>query len=120
VDENDLRKAGGVRVVVANQPAVYREVISAAFERLRPRAEIFTTDPEGLDRECERLRPQFVVCSRLTETVERMVPAWVELYPEHGPLSGISVRGRRSVLDRIGLADLLSILDEAESLSGAP
>lgn len=108
-----------MRVVVANQPSIYREVISAALERLRPGAEVFSAEPEDLDRECLRLLPQLVVCSRLTETVERTAPAWIELYTGHGPLSEVSIRGRRSVLDRVGLAELLAILDEAEDLSVA-
>lgn len=112
--------ARGVRVVVANGPAVYREVISAALGLLRPHAEVFVADPEDLDRECLRLLPQLVVCSRVTETVEKTVPAWIELYQEHGPLSAVSIRGRRAVLDRVGLAELLDILDEAEGPEGSP
>lgn len=104
-----------MRVIVANEPEVYREVISAALKLLRPRAEVFTAEPRDLDRECLRLLPQFVVCSRLTEAVERMAPAWVELYPGHGSLSEVGVRGRRSVVERVGLADLLAVLDAAES-----
>lgn len=109
----------GVRVIVANQPAIYREVISAALEQLRPRAEVFRAEPEDLDRECLRLLPEFVVCSRLTETVEKTASAWVELYQGHGPISEVSISGRRSVLDHIELDDLLAILDEAESLSAS-
>jgi hypothetical protein len=108
-----------VRVVVANRPAVYREVISAALELLRPSAEVFVADPEDLDRECLRLLPQFVVCSRVTETVEKTVPAWVELYRKHGPVSEVSIRGRRTILESVDLAELLDILDEAEEPSAA-
>jgi hypothetical protein len=66
-----------MRVLVANEPTIYREVISAAFRALRPCIQVFTAEPEELDREFSRLQPQLVVCSRLTRRVELDAPAWV-------------------------------------------
>ena len=34
-----------LRVVLANEPLVYREVISATIRALRPRFEVFTKEP---------------------------------------------------------------------------
>jgi hypothetical protein len=64
-----------MRVLVANEPTIYLEVISAAFRVLRPGVEVFTAKPEDLDLEFSRLRPQLVVCSRLTRRVELDAPA---------------------------------------------
>jgi hypothetical protein len=36
-----------MRAVIANEPAIYREVISAALKELRPDIEIFTSEPRG-------------------------------------------------------------------------
>jgi hypothetical protein len=107
-----------MRVLVANEPTVYREVISAAFRELRPGVEVFTAEPEVLDREFSRLKPQLVVCSRLTRRVEldaRVV--WVLLYP-HGASHAVvgCLDGRRTTLARIDFDTLLSILDDTRRM----
>jgi hypothetical protein len=40
-----------MRALVANEPFIYREAISAALKVLRPSAEIFMAEPEDLERE---------------------------------------------------------------------
>ena len=47
--------------MIANEPAIYREAISAALQELRPGIEVFTADPGDLESEFVRLLPQFVV-----------------------------------------------------------
>jgi hypothetical protein len=94
----------------------YREVISTALKVLRPHLEIFTADAEDLDEEFGRLRPHLVVCSRVTEVVEREAFAWIELYPEHGSESVVSICGHKRVYPEMDLETLLSVLDEAERL----
>ena len=56
---------------MANEPAIYREVICAALKELRPDIEIFTSEPDDLEGEFLRILPQLVVCSRPTKLVER-------------------------------------------------
>jgi len=101
-----------MRILVANEPTIYREVISAAFRVLQPCVEAFTAEPEYLDREFSRLQPQFVVCSRLTRRVELDALVWVVLYP-HGASRAVVGRldGRRITLAGIDLDTLLSVLD---------
>jgi hypothetical protein len=101
-----------MRVLVANEPTIYREVISAAFRVLRSGVEVFTVEPEELDREFSRLRPRLVVCSRLTRRVELDAPVWVVLYP-HGASHAVvgHLDGRRTTLARIDFDTLLSVLD---------
>jgi hypothetical protein len=105
-----------MRVLVANKPFVYREVISAAFQELRPHVEVISVEPEHLDREFLRLVPHLVVCSRVTALVKRGAVAWVELYPEHASRAVVSLAGRETTSDAIDFDALLSILDRAESL----
>ena len=97
---------------MANEPTIYREVISAALKELRPSVEIFTAEPEDLEREFLRLLPQLVICSQLTKRVELDEPVWVELYPDgasHAVLS--SLDGCRTTLTGMDFDTLLSILD---------
>jgi hypothetical protein len=110
----------GTRVLVALELQSYRQALATAFRELRPDVEVFEAKKEDLDREVERLGPDLVVCSRLTARVEDHTPSWVELYPNHGARSVVSVLGKRSTVEEIHLSDLLSIIDRADrsSLSG--
>ncbi len=89
----------------------YRQALAAAFRELRPEVEVYEAEKEDLDREVERLNPDLVVCSRLTARVEARATSWVELYPNHGARSVVSVQGKRSIVEEIQLSDLLSIVD---------
>ncbi len=106
----------GMRVLMANEPLTYREVISAAFKELRPHIKVHTTEPADLDKEFLRLSPRLVVCSRITALVEREAPAWIELYPEHTSRAVVSLAGEKTVFDEMDFNSLLSILDKAERL----
>jgi hypothetical protein len=98
--------------LIANGPAMYREVISVALRELRPGIEVFTAEPEDLDGEFVRLLPQLVVCSRLTKRVELHAPVWVELYPDGAPYAVVgSLDGSRRTLPEMDFDTLISILD---------
>lgn len=107
-----------IHVLVANEPLAYREVISAAFEELRPHVRVHATEPTDLDKEFLRLSPKLVVCSRTTALIEHEAPAWVELYPDHASRTVASLAGEKTVFDAMDFDTLLSILDEAERLYG--
>ena len=104
----------GTRVLVACDLQSYRQALAAAFRELRPEVEVFEAEKEDLDREVERLSPDLVVCSRLTARVEARATSWVELYPNHGACSVVSVLGERSIVDEIQLSDLLSVIDRTK------
>ena len=102
-------------LLVANEPRCYREAIAAAFRMLKPLVEVIAVGPEALDLQVERRVPHLVICSRATPTVQDAVRAWIELYPDGGPLSSVSIHGELSTKDGIELPDLLSIFDRAQS-----
>lgn len=98
--------------MLANEPGLYREVISSTLEELRPGVEIFTADPCDLEMEFSRLLPHLVVCSRTPKLVELGAPVWVELYPDGATHAVVKdVDGSRKILPRIDFDTLLSILD---------
>jgi len=102
-----------VRALIANAPAIYREVISATLREARPEIEVFTAEPEDLDREFSRLLPQLVVCNRPTKRVELEAPVWIELYPDgasHAVLKNLY--GSRTFLPTMDFDKLLAILDD--------
>jgi hypothetical protein len=105
-----------MRVMMANSPRAYREVISAALKELRPNLQIFTAKPEDLDEEFRRLSPHLVVCNWVTELVEREAHCWIELYPDGASESVVSLDGQKITCPEMDLEALLSVLDEAERL----
>ena len=107
----------GTRILVACELQSYRQALAAALRELRPDVEVFEAGKEDLDQEVERLGPHLVVCSKLTARVEDRAPSWIELYPNHGTRSVVSVLGERSTVEEIQLSDLLSIID---GTGGAP
>ncbi len=104
-----------MRILVANEPCTYREVIADAFRELRPHTEVSAVEPDSLEREVERLRPHLVVCSRLTAAVQSLL-AWVVLYPDGENRALINIAGELVTLVDIEFGHLLSILDDAEQL----
>jgi hypothetical protein len=104
-----------MRVMIAHSLLTYRGAISAVLKELRPHLEIFTADPEELDAQFRRLSPQVVVCSRVTELVEREALGWIELYPDQASSqSVVSLDGEKTTYPDMDLEALLSVLDEAE------
>lgn len=102
-----------MHVIVANEPALYREVIAAAIQTLRPNLHVVATEPAGLDEAVGRLAPDLALCSRLTNVVERSVPAWVMVYPGGTRRVTVSLAGRRRGAANLELAGLLAIVDQA-------
>lgn len=106
----------GLRILVAMDMRSYREVLAETFREFLPDTQVFEAEPEDLDRDVDRLQPDVVICSKVTDLVEAGVPNWIELYPGHGMESIVSIGGERRVFERIQLADLFSIFDQLEML----
>lgn len=107
---------GGLRLLIANEPLAYRQVISATLNKLRAHLEVYTAEPADLDKEFRRLSPGLVVCSRRTELIEREAFAWVELYPQHSSRAVVSLAGKKITFEEMHFDALLCVVDEAERL----
>ncbi len=108
-----------MRVLVANEPVAYREVISGTFKVMRSHLEVRTAEPANLDEEFLRYAPSVVVCSRVTTLIEQEAAAWIELYPEHASKAIVYLAGEKMTFKTMPFEVLLSILDEAEHLYGS-
>jgi hypothetical protein len=102
---------------LANEPRAYRESIAEVFRQLRPNVEVLTAEPEELEGLILRHVPDMVICSDATGVVHERVPLWVELYPDYGSRSVVSIGGRHTTIEEIQLSDLLSIVDRAGRLA---
>jgi hypothetical protein len=106
----------GIRVLAANEPVAYREVVAAALGHLRPRVEVLTADPAELDAAVIRAAPHVVVCSNLTEVVRTRALGWVLLYPGGENRGVVSVGGVEATVEAIEFDALLSVVDETGRL----
>ena len=102
-----------MRVLVANQPRAYRDVISGALQALRPDLDVATADPGDLDEEVRRLSPYLVICSRVTGAVDSLAPAWIELYPGHSAGAVVRLREEPYAVPEMDFETLLSTVDRA-------
>ena len=109
----------GIRVVLANEPRAYREVIAAAFRHLRPQVEVIAVEPDDLDAEVVRRHPHLVVCSLLTDAARTVPLAWVVLYPGGETRTVVGMAGQQTTRADIEFDDLVAILDQTESLAGS-
>lgn len=109
-----------MRVLLANEPRVYREVIADAVEKLRPLIEVVECEPESLDVEVSRLEPHLVICSEVSDAVRDESAVWILLYPDGEDRAEIGGSGEGVPLPlATKVADLLKAIDETE-LSLAP
>lgn len=105
------------RILISNELESYREALLEVFCALYPDLLVFESAPSDLDRKVERLRPSMVICSRATALVKQSVPVWIELYLDYGPLSVVSVAGRRREVENIQIAELLGLVDDAKAMA---
>jgi hypothetical protein len=101
-------------IVVANEPRAYREALAAALRALRPHLEVICIEPDDLEGTVCAYSPRLVLCSRLTEAVERCSEAWILLYPDRENRAVISVAGRRAVVPNVEFSRVLAVIDEVE------
>ena len=108
-----------MRILIAVEPRMYREVIGLSLHQHRSDAEVLTCPPEALDQEIGRFRPHLVVLDDndggapdgLTEVLYR-----VEILLGASMDARISVVGRAREVKDICMEDLLAVVDEAEKI----
>ena len=111
-----------MRVLVANDPQVYREAIADALPKLRPLVEVSLAEPEELEREAMRVRPHLILCSRkVDDSLARAghLLAWMVLYPDgedRAEIGDAASERTTLLLQGVALDDLLRVVDETEQL----
>ena len=105
-----------LRALIANEPCTYREALVDALQEFRPRIEVRTVEPEGLEGELARLRPHLVVCSRPCDAEQDGALTWVVLYPDGEDRAEVITAGEHATVGGISFGDLLSIIDKTELL----
>jgi hypothetical protein len=99
------------QILVANEPFLYRDLLSSLLPRLRPGLTALLVDPTDLDDAVARMRPQLVICSELTGAVRQFATASIVLEPRGRKRAIFNVDGRHQVLLNPRLTDLLAAVD---------
>ena len=105
-----------MRVVVANEPRAYRDVMAGALRRLRPALEVISVEPGELEVELPRHAPALVVYSRCSDVVRASAFAWVLLYPDYQNQATVSIGGRQRTAEDLQFDELLAVVDETARL----
>ena len=103
-----------MRILLANEPRSHREVFAGALRALRPGVEVITVKPDALDGEMPRLRPDAVVCSRITPKLRTATGRWMEVRLEDRTLRVRTSDTGRSCDHDPGLDILLQFVDRGE------
>ena len=104
------------RIVLANEPRAYRDVMAAAFRDLRPGMEIVTVEPDDLGAYLAQAEPAVVVYSRQGDGLPPRVFAWVLLYPDGENRATVSVAREETSYADMEFDDLLGVLDRTVAL----
>jgi hypothetical protein len=107
-----------MRVLVANQPRSYREVIARVLEQARPNVETLVSEPSAIVQTARALAPDLLLCSDVAHALASRVESWIELYPEGRDLAHVCVRGRQTTLEDPDLSELLAVVDAVAAAQG--
>jgi len=103
-----------MRILMGNEPRSHREVFAGAIRALRPHVEVITVKPDALEGEAPRLRPDAVVCSRITPALRTATGRWMEIRLEDKTLQVRTSDEGRSHDPNPGLDVLLRFVDRSE------
>ena len=101
------------QILVANEPLVFRDVLSSQLPRLRPGLTVLRVDPAELDEAVARLRPRLVICNQVTDSIRQYATASLVLDPLVTNRAVLTVDGQDQVLLNPRLTDLLAAVDAA-------
>src|SRR5688572_19073634 len=83
-----------IRIVVAIEPQIYREVLAFHIRKERPAVEVVLASPQSLRGEVEQSRPHLIIAAEVPSELKEMDALfWVELSAEDELVATISVNG---------------------------
>ena len=114
-----------VRVLVTVEPRMYREVIALAVQKNRPEAEVVLVPESTMDGQVDGFAPHVLVRNHgdgvIPERVLGSVVCRVEVLYTDSMAARVSVVGGRTfTIEDASMGDLLSLVDEAETLASVP
>ena len=111
-----------IKVLIAIEPLMYREVIGSYLSKHRPQAEVILASGETLEAEIERTRPLLIIAHEPPATAEGTEAFWVAMRIGVQRIDAdISINGYSAILHDVSGRDLLAAVDRAveELVDGA-
>jgi hypothetical protein len=103
-----------VRVIVALEPHMYREVLAFHIRKQRPQSEVVLASPQTLQAEAESMKPHLIIANEVPALL-RERGFWVEVHVVQGLVATISANGGHSTtIHDISLEQLVAVVDKAE------
>ena len=103
-----------VRILVANEPRLYREAFASVFRMSRPYVEVIAAEHEEIDNQVSRFHPDLVICEHVTPTVQRVARSWIAVRVENDEFIATSNSSALSTRTNAELNDFLSVIDDVE------
>jgi hypothetical protein len=110
-----------MRILISYEDSyrVYGDALGRAIRGLRPKAEVASCGLAEIGEHLEGFAPHLVISSGPNTVDPGGMAAWYRLSPEPGEPSEACLSGRRSHRPNPSLEDLLSFIDEVETLVGS-
>ena len=102
-----------VRVLVAIEPHMYREVLAFHIRQERPQSEVVLASPQTLEAEAERMRPHLIIANEVPPLL-RERGFWVEVHANEELDADISADGYSTTIHDVSLEELVAVVDKAE------
>ena len=106
--------AAVVRILVAIEPLMYREVIALHFRQEHPRSEVVLASKQTLRAEAERISPHLILANEVPLELKERGVFWVEMPTGDVPVATISADGYSRTTHDVSLQDLLAVVDRAD------
>jgi hypothetical protein len=104
-----------VRVLVAIEPNMYRQVLAFHISQQRPQAVVVLACAETLRAEAKRTRPHLIIASEVPPVLKEMgFFFWVELHADGSLDADIKANGDSTTIQDVSLEDLVALVDKAE------
>jgi hypothetical protein len=120
---NDRTTSYPIKVLLAIEPLMYREVMASYLRHHRPQAEvILASGDETLEAEVERVKPLLIIANGPWPTAKTPETFWVGIrISERRIDADISIDGYTATVQNVSPHDLLAAVDRAaeEVVDGA-
>ena len=119
---NDRVTSHPIKVLVAIEPLMYREVLASYLRHHRPQAEVILASGESLEAEAERARPLLIIANEPSAMTKAAETFWVAIrIGEQRIDADISIDGYTATVQNVSPQDVLAAVDRAaeELVDGA-
>ena len=109
-----------LRVLVAIEPRMYREVLAFHISQERPLSEVTLASSQSLQTQAEHTRPHLIIANEVPPELkeEPFSSSYflfrVEVRVENGLVASVSANGYSDTIHDVSLQDFLAVVDKAE------